>query len=281
VQQCEATVESLAGLRVLITGCSSGIGQATALALAAAGVEVFATARALEPLTALEPIASDHRLALDVTDPTAVVETVRLTEPLDALINNAGYAVSGMVEEISDAELTAQYDVNVFGPWRMCRAALPGMRARRRGAIINVSSYGAEMPYPELGAYRSSKAALEAMTATLRLEVARFGIHVVAIQPGLVNTRFADASHAARRQIGDYGALRTSARRVYEKMSPSPGLSPEAVAAVVCDELRRPGRRLRVAVGEDARRNLAVARSGEERWNTYLERELGLDWRGR
>lgn len=263
----------------LVTGCSSGIGRATALALRAAGAEVFATARRPERLVGLEGIDAAHRLELDVTDPATIERALAATGPLDLLVNNAGYALVGAVEEVADEELREQYEVNVFGPWRLCRAVLPAMRERGAGSIVNVSSYGAEMPYPGIGAYRSSKAALEAMSATLHLEASRFGVRVLLIQPGLVETGFDGAAVAPGGALAAYDPMRDAAERAYERMSPAPGLVPGAVAAAIVAELERGAGPLRVAVGADAERNLAAVRSGQEGFERYLDRELGLRWR--
>lgn len=263
----------------LVTGCSSGIGRATALALRERGVEVFATARRPERLVGLEGIDAAHRLGLDVTDPATIERALAATGPLDLLVNNAGYALVGAVEEVGDEELREQYEVNVFGPWRLCRAVLPAMRERGAGTIVNVSSYGAEMPYPGIGAYRSSKAALEAMSATLHLEASRFGVRVLLIQPGLVETGFDGAAVAPGAALAAYDPVRDAAERAYARMSPSPGLAPEAVAAAIVAELERGEGPLRVAVGADAERNLAAVRSGQERFERYLDQELELQWR--
>jgi NAD(P)-dependent dehydrogenase (short-subunit alcohol dehydrogenase family) len=267
--------------RVLITGCSSGIGRATATALAAAGYEVFPTARDPEALRDLDGTDHESRLKLDVTDPVAVDQAVEYADPVDVLINCAGYGLAGMVEEVSDSELRAQYEVNVFGPWRLCRAALPGMRRRGHGTIVNVSSFGGEMPWPGIGAYRSSKYALEGLSATLRLEVASFGIKVLVIQPGRVNTAFAGRSlQAAQRDEPEYTDLKASAEAAYERMSPAPGIGPEDVAAAIVGALADEADSLHVAVGPDAERALATARSGRLAYERFLYDELSLDWRG-
>lgn len=269
----------LRGQRALVTGCSSGIGRATAVALREAGMEVFATARDPGALTSLPGIDGRRRLELDVTDAGGVQRALAMAGPLDLVVNNAGFACTGAIEEVDDDELRLQYEVNVFGPWRVCRMAAGLMRERGRGTIVNVSSYGAEMPYPGLGAYRSSKAALEAMSATLHLEVSRFGIRVIVVQPGLVDTAFPAAAVEARRREPAYDAMRDLSDAAYERMSPGPGMTPEAVAAAIVTELERGRGPLRVQVGDDARRNVAAARAGQAAFERYLDRELQLGWR--
>ena len=164
----------------LVTGCSSGIGRATALALADSGAYVVATARDVDSIAGLAAPGLTVAV-LDVTDDANVRRVVAAAEPLDVVVNNAGYGLEGAIEEVADDELTAQYDTNVFGVWRICRAVLPGMRARGSGAIVNVSSFGGQAPFPGIGAYRSSKFAVEGLTWTLHLEVAHFGIRVISV----------------------------------------------------------------------------------------------------
>jgi NAD(P)-dependent dehydrogenase (short-subunit alcohol dehydrogenase family) len=268
----------LRGRRCLITGCSSGIGRATAVMLAASGAHVFATAR---DVGAIADLAAPGvtLLELDVTDRAAVERAVAAAEPLDIVVNNAGYGLEGAIEEIDDDELLAQYDVNVFGVWRMCRAVLPGMRERGTGTIVNVSSFGGQMPFPGIGAYRSSKFAVEGLSWTLHLEVANLGIRVIDVQPGLVDSDFGTRSlRRARRMTDDgpYAEMRAAIAPSYDRMSPPPGLAPDEVADAIVAELRRGHGPLHVVVGEDARRMIAAATSGEDAFHSVLEDELGL-----
>lgn len=271
-------VAELRGRRCLITGCSSGIGRATAVALAEAGAEVFATARDVRTIGDLAG-PGVTLLELDVTDRVAIDRAVADAEPLDIVVNNAGYGLEGAIEEIDDDELLAQYDVNVFGVWRMCRAVLPGMRERRAGTIVNVSSFGGQMPFPGIGAYRTSKFAVEGLSWTLHLEVARFGIRVVDVQPGLVDTDFGTRSIRRARRMADdgpYAQMRADIAPSYGRMSPPPGLASAEVAAAIVAELHRASGLLHVVIGEDARRMIAAATSGEAAFEAVLEHELGL-----
>ena len=207
-------MRELTGTTCLVTGCSTGIGRATARALAAAGARVFATAR---DRSAIDALSDDgiETLALDVRDPAAVGAALGASGPVDVLVNNAGFGIEGAVEEISDADLRDQYETNVFGVWRLCRAVLPGMRRRGRGTIVNVSSFGGQAPFAGIGAYRSSKFALEGLTWTLRLEVAHFGIRVLSVQPGLTASRFGDSMRSGQHfdADGPYAPMRASAAR--------------------------------------------------------------------
>jgi NAD(P)-dependent dehydrogenase (short-subunit alcohol dehydrogenase family) len=206
---------------VLITGCSSGIGLASARRFAAAGYRVYATMRRPEQQGAglrAEAAAAGWTLttpALDVTSDASVDAAVggMLAETggrVDALINNAGYYCVGPIEETSPDELRAQLETNVVGVLRVTRAVLPAMRARGQGAIVNLSSITGRVVLPVVGPYHASKFALEAMTEALRYEVYPFGIRVVAVEPGA----FATALHtnevrtvASQRPDSPYAAL--------------------------------------------------------------------------
>ncbi len=180
---------------VLITGCSSGIGRATAEAFLAEDWQVIATARNTDDIADLGE-AGCKTLELDVTDADQIArvveKTVDIGGSIDCLVNNAGYAQMGPIEDVSTVDLHRQFDVNVYGPHRLTRAALPHMRAQGDGRIINVSSVVGRISFPGTGAYSGSKHALEAMSDSLRGEVEEFGIDVTVIEPGPVETDFAD-----------------------------------------------------------------------------------------
>jgi len=181
---------------VLITGCSSGIGHATALHLRDRGWTVFATARRPGSIADLAE-AGCHTLALDVTDESsmrAAVEEVNAQGPLGALVNNAGYSQSGAVESVAMDSIRRQFETNVFGLIRMCQLVLPGMREARAGRIVNISSMGGKLTFPGGGIYHATKHAVEAISDALRFEVRGFGVEVVCIEPGLITTEFANAA---------------------------------------------------------------------------------------
>jgi NAD(P)-dependent dehydrogenase (short-subunit alcohol dehydrogenase family) len=272
----------LDGARCLVTGCSSGIGRATALALAGAGAHVLATARTRGSIA--DVVLERLRIAeLDVTDDAAVRRVVAASGPFDIVVNNAGYGLEGAIEEVADDELLAQYDTNVFGVWRVCRAALPGMREQRRGAIVNISSFGGQAPFPGIGAYRSSKFAVEGLTWTLHLEVAHFGIRVLSVQPGLVDTDFGTRSFKRARAIGPHGPyeeMRAAAAPAYERMSPT-ALSPASVADAITAELRKDSGPLRLRIGDDAKRMTDAAEAGPPAYESMLIEQLGFDWHPR
>lgn len=269
----------LAGTKALVTGCSTGIGRATATELARRGVEVWGTTRRQAPVQFTESEAI-HVVRVDLTSSAAVADLIDRTGAVDILINNAGYGLEGAIEEVSDEELRRQYEVNVFAPWRLCRAVLPGMRARRRGAIVNISSFGAHVPFPGIGAYRSSKFALEGMTWTLHLEVGHFGVRVIAIEPGLVESAFSSNSvmaGRARGSAGPYAEMRQEIRIAYPRMSPA-ALTPDVVASRVADELAADEGPLHIQIGEDSTRMIAKAQGGEHEYHRYLAKDLGFTW---
>ena len=271
---------------VLITGCSSGIGQATARRLAAAGWQVYATARRLETLQPLEA-AGCRTLPLDVVDEgsmQAAIETItRECGGIGALVNNAGYSQSGPVELIGPALVRRQFETNVFGPLRLTQLVLPGMRARRQGRIVNVGSMGGRLTFPGGGIYHGTKYALEALSDALRFEVAGFGIRVVLVQPGLIRSSFTQAVSASLEGLGagkpgPYGVFTAEVDRItresYEK-GPMASLTgtPEDVAAVIERALteREPKARYRVARSASFLMSLR-ALLPDSLWDAFLAR---------
>lgn len=270
---------NLAGSTCLVSGCATGIGRALARELVARGAVVVAGSRTPD---ALDGIACDrlHPVFLDVTSEESVAAVVA-DRQIDVLVANAGYAVLGAIEEIPADEVAAQYDVNVFGVWRLCRAVLPQMRERRAGSIVAISSFGGQAPFPGIAAYRSSKAAVESLIWSLRLEVARFGIDVLSVQPGLTESAFDESSRpgSAVEADGPYAAMRAAAAAAYPRMSPV-AQSAEAVAIAVANAIEQPPEGHRLRVGDDAERVTAIVEEGVEAYERWLD-ELGLDWRER
>ena len=181
----------------LITGCSSGIGRASAERLAKAGWTVYATARKLESVAELESRGC-HVLALDVTDEDSMAAAVHAVEEAEGavgvLVNNAGYSQSGAIETLTAEQIRRQYETNVFGLIRMSQLVLPGMRRQGFGKIVNVSSMGANFTFPGGGLYHSTKYAVEAISEAMRFEVKGFGVDVIVLQPGIIRTGFSDTA---------------------------------------------------------------------------------------
>lgn len=191
-------IEKVAPSRsVLVTGCSSGIGKATALHLVERGHRVWATARKKESLADLAAKGC-RTLSLDVTDERSMTEAVRTIEAEDGavgvLVNNAGYSQCGAVEAVPMDRVRAQFETNVFGLARLAQLVLPKMRAQRWGRIVNVSSMGGRLVFPGFGYYHATKYAVEALSDALRFEVRGFGIAVVLIEPGLIKSQFGEAA---------------------------------------------------------------------------------------
>jgi NAD(P)-dependent dehydrogenase (short-subunit alcohol dehydrogenase family) len=193
---------------VLITGCSSGIGRATALRLARSGWSVYATARRLDSIAELSD-AGCHTLALDVTDEDsmrAAVDTVEQAEgAVGVLVNNAGYSQSGAIETVPMDAVRRQFETNVFGLVRLTQLVLPKMRAQHWGKIVNLGSMGGRLTFPGGGHYHATKHALEAISDALRFELRGFGIDVILLEPGLITTDFGEAANASMADLGGSG----------------------------------------------------------------------------
>lgn len=269
------------GRTALITGCSTGIGRATALIFAESGWTTYATARDPDDLDALADRGC-HTARLDVTDGETVervVDHVFETEDhLDCLVNNAGYGQFGPIEDVPVERAMRQFDVNTFGPLRLIRAVLPRMRRRESGTIVNVTAGLGGVTGPGIGVYTASKFALEAITDSLRQEVGHRGVDVVAVQPGFVATPFYERMCEEMAAL-DHTPAYDDLYRVLESMgvvqSGGPGLNePARVAGTVVraasdsdpDPLYRVGPTAKVGthVGSLVRGRLRdrVARSG-------------------
>ena len=187
-----------------ITGCSKGLGQALAAEALRAGYRVVATARDPSTLDGLVSAASDRvlALALDVTKPDEVAAAIEAAESrfggMDVLVNNAGYGYVGAIEEGEEAGVRAMFETDVFGLWKVIKAALPGMRGREpdrgRGHVVNISSVGGMVTYPAVGFYHMAKFAVEGLSETLAQELAPFGIGVTVVEPGAFRTDFRGSS---------------------------------------------------------------------------------------
>src|SRR3954471_8950851 len=193
---------------VLITGCSTGIGRATAEHLAKSGHTVYASARKLDAIRDLEAHGC-RLLELDVMDEDSMAAAVKRVEEAEGavgvLVNNAGYSQSGAVESIPMDAVRKQFETNVFGLVRMCQLVLPAMRAQRWGRIINISSMGGRLVFPGGGYYHATKFAVEALSDALRFEVKGFGVDVVLIAPGLIKTEFGTAAVTSLEPASDDG----------------------------------------------------------------------------
>lgn len=247
---------------VLITGCSTGIGAATAADLAPDFV-VYATARKVQTLRALE--AKGCRvLHLDVTDEDSMAVAVHQVESdegsVGALVNNAGYSQSGALETLPLDSVRAQFETNVFGLLRLSQLVLPGMRRAGGGRIINIGSMGGRLTFPGGGVYHATKYALEALSDAMRFEVQGFGVRVVLVEPGLITTEFANTAVASVDNIEDSGpyadfndVVRKGTPAVYEGPLGRLGGGPDTVAKVIRKALTAKRPRARYSVTPSAK----------------------------
>ena len=263
----------------LITGCSTGIGRATALALLAKGFAVYATARRPETIEDLAALGC-RTLALDVTSEESMVAAVALVEAehghVEVLVNNAGYALQGPVEETSLDAVRAQFETNVFGLTRLCQLVLPGMRAAGSGRIINIGSMGGRFTFPGGAFYHASKHAVEAISDALRLEVAPFGVHVSLVQPGPVVSAFVDSAvDSVDVTDGPYAEFNRQLvdryRQAYDGSSSNLEISPEKVADVIASAATSSRPRSRYAVGTMAKTLITTRRLlPDVAWDTVV-----------
>jgi len=246
-------------VRWLITGVSSGLGRALAEAALRRGDHVAGTVRSEAARAAFTAIAPGRSIGmtLEITDHHAVRSVVVAAEAelgrIDILVNNAGYGLVGGVEEASMAEIRAQFEVNLFGPVALMQAALPAMRARRAGRILNVSSVSGLVGWPSLGIYSGSKFALEGISETLALELAPLGIKLTLIEPGGLRTDFAGRSRTnTARRIAEYDATVGESRRILAAHAGHETGSPEKAAEAMLAIADHPSPPLRILLGSDA-----------------------------
>jgi NAD(P)-dependent dehydrogenase (short-subunit alcohol dehydrogenase family) len=261
----------------LITGCSTGIGRATALELHKRGYEVIATARRPETIEDLDVAG---KLALDVDSDTSVANAVAEAGPIDVLVNNAGFGVEGAIETVPLDEVRRMFETNVFGSARMIQAFVPAMRERGSGAVVNVTSTAAIASPPLGGYYSATKYAMTAISESLKLEVGHFGVKVFAIEPGVIETSFGENALDHRNEPGPYEELGTIWAGAMETLGGGqepPG--PELVATAIATALESDGSQLRWPVGADAEM-IAAARNGTgyDEFVAGMRAVLDLDW---
>jgi NADP-dependent 3-hydroxy acid dehydrogenase YdfG len=267
---------------VLITGCSTGIGKATAEHLASKGWTVYATARRPETIQDLEAMGC-KLLALDVCDESSMQAAVAAVEQAEGavgvLVNNAGYSQSGAVESVPLDQVRRQFETNVFGLVRMIQLVLPGMRRQRWGKIVNISSMGGKLTFPGGGFYHGTKHAVEAISDALRWEVRGFGVDVVVIEPGLIKTQFGEtAVGSIDTSVSDGGpyakfneAVATATAGIYEGPMARLGAGPEAVAKKIEKAISKRRPRTRYPVTASARLALTQRKLLTDRmWDAVL-----------
>ena len=280
---------------VLITGCSSGIGRATAQRLAASGWTVYATARRPESIADLEA-AGCRTLALDVNDEDSMVAAVRTVEErhgaVGVLINNAGYSQSGAIETVPLDAARRQFDTNVFGLARLTQLVLPRMREQRWGKIVMLGSMGGKLVFPGGGWYHATKHALEAISDALRFEVRGFGIDVILLEPGLITTEFGNAAVASMSEVdgaaseaaaaagadpyAKFNATVGSATQgAYEGPLRLFGAGPDRVAKVIERSIRKRRAPTRVKITPSAKLSLPSRRLMPDRaWDALMRAQF-------
>jgi NAD(P)-dependent dehydrogenase (short-subunit alcohol dehydrogenase family) len=265
--------------RALITGCSTGIGRATAVELTKRGHEVVATARRPEVLGDLDVTL---RLALDVNSDASVAAAVAAAGDIDILVNNAGISVGGPVEAVNLKSAQAMFETNFWGAARMVQAIAPGMRARSRGWIVNVTSLAGRAVGPLNGYYSASKWALEALSEAMEAELRHWGIRVIVIEPGYIDTPMLQKENEGGEAQPPYDELQRLWEAATAKLAVTGGgdlPGPELVAGAIADSLDEDDPHLRHPVGADAEMVVAARDSmSYEQFIATMRDFLGLDW---
>jgi NAD(P)-dependent dehydrogenase (short-subunit alcohol dehydrogenase family) len=277
---------------VLITGCSTGIGRATALRLAKAGHTVYASARKLATMQELGA-AGCKLLELDVCDEASIRAAVAKIEAeqgaVGVLVNNAGYGSEGPIEEVPMAEVRRQFETNVFGLTLLTKLVLPGMRKQGWGKIVNLSSMGGRMTLPGGGFYHATKYAVEAISDALRFEVQGFGIDVVIIEPGPIRTEFGDTAIARVAALGRpespykefLTVLQKQIREAYEGPMGRLAADADAVAKVIETAITASRPKTRYVITLAAHMMMGLRRwLGDRTWDAMMRTQLPVPKNG-
>lgn len=268
----------------LVTGASSGIGEATAIKLKSLGYTVYAAARRADRMRSLAN-AGIHVLSMDVTDDASmqagIKEIIARSGRIDVLVNNAGYGSYGAIEEVSLDEARAQFDVNVFGPARLIQLVLPHMRTQRSGTVVNITSMGGKIHTPLGAYYHGTKFALEAISDCLRLEVQPFGIDVVVIEPGGIKTEWAGIAADKLLAVSGRGAYGSQAQAMAESMvgeaSRKRQSPPELIADTIAKAVTAKRPKTRYAVGFGAKPMIFMRRLLSDRaFDGFMRMATGI-----
>ncbi|EDQ34132.1 Short-chain alcohol dehydrogenase of unknown specificity [Hoeflea phototrophica DFL-43] len=254
---------------ILITGASSGIGEATARHFQARGWNVIATMRAPSEDSTLADLDNVLVTRLDVTDaasiPVAVAAGIEKFGKIDVLLNNAGYGAYGALEAFTMERIRRQFDTNVVGLLEVTKAVLPHMRQNRSGTVINISSIGGQITFPLGTLYHGTKFAVEGLSEALHYELEPLGIRVRIVEPGMIKTNFGGRSFdfAMDEGLSDYAPTAEAMGRLFGKLASNPS-APETVAEVIWEAAHEDGDRLRFRAGEDAARLLEDRKSQDD-----------------
>ncbi len=247
----------------IVTGSSSGIGYETALALARNGFRTYATMRNLEKAKAILDAAKGeklqiHTVELDVTEEKSVIDAIKTIMSdagrIDVLVNNAGYGLTGSLEDLSMSEIKAQYETNVFGLIRVTQAVLPIMRKQKSGVIVNISSIGGKMAMPLSSPYIGTKFAVEGLSESIAYDLEPFGIKVVIIEPGAIKTNFGTGMAVATKNLDPSSPYFKNLQHLQDTLGSllKNGTHPSKVAQVILGAVTSSNPSLRYTVGEDA-----------------------------
>jgi len=248
----------------LVTGSSSGMGFATAITMARAGIHTYASMRNLKKSKTITELASAEKLSLqvvqlDVNDKKSIKEIITKIvtekERIDVLVNNAGYGLFGSLEDVSIEEMKAQFETNFFGVIRVTQLVLPIMRKQKSGTIVNVSSVGGRIALPILSAYQSTKFALEGLSESMSYELEPFGIKVVIIEPGAIRTNIMNSSIWAKKAQDPKSPYFSQLQRIkdhFKSMMENESSPPDEVAKVILEAITSENPQLRYTVGQDA-----------------------------
>ena len=274
----------------IVTGSSSGIGFETSLTLARNGFHTYATMRNMEgekskPLT---EVAKNENLQLraielDVDNDKSVIDAINTIveerERIDVLINNAGYALGGALEDSSMDEIKAQFETNFFGAVRATKAVLPVMRRQGAGKIVNITSMGGRIAIPLSSSYHGSKFALEGLSESIRYEPEPFGIKVILIEPGAVGSNFWKNIKIAKSSSDSnspYTQFGNKILKAYEQMEQNT-ISPSVVAKTILDAVTSNNPQLRYVVGEDAAKTLEARKNmPDNEFGDLIKKQFGI-----
>ncbi|MGX1566188.1 oxidoreductase [Streptomyces sp. NPDC055506] len=268
----------------LVTGASSGIGEATALKLQELGYTVYGAARRTDRLQRLVD-RGIRPLAMDVTDDASMragIDRIAAeTGRVDVLVNNAGYGSYGAIEDVPMDEARYQFEVNVFGALRLTQLVLPHMRAQRSGTVVNITSMGGKIHTPLGGWYHGTKFALEALSDCLRLEAKPFGVDVVVIEPGGIATEWGGIAADKLEKSSGSGPYAAQATAVATSLRSEANANRNSPPTVIADAIakavtaRRP--RTRYATGFGARPLITLRRLLPDRaFDTVISRAVGV-----
>ena len=269
----------------LVTGCSSGIGLETAVALAREGHFTFATMRNLKKVEALEKIVKEENLPISILEldvdnkesmDNAIEKIIEQKGRIDTLVNNAGWGMWGTVEDVSIDEFKEQFETNFFSIVRMIQKIAPIMRKQKSGSIVNVSSVAGRIGFPVSPAYISSKFALEGLSECLRFELSPFGINVITIEPGVIKTNFFDSMKMAKKSDSNsvYNDI-TSKVISGVKMMAEMGTDPKEVANTILKSINDKSPLPRYIVGNDAMMFLEAKKMKTDiEFENYIKKEL-------